>query len=128
MLVGPLTIYLFVFSFIASVRKIDLWAYWAGVGAALAPWIAVILISGFAVERLPKNLQQAAGMTIMFPALAGITVAVVSPIVALFVEKEMSLPARAKWFALISGVPAVLMLAFILWIFIKDSQSAGGAG
>lgn len=126
MLVGPLTIYLFVFSFIASARKIDLWAYWAGVGSALLPWIAVIVISGFAVERLPKNLQQAGGMMVMFPALAGIAVAVVSPIVALFVEKDISLGQRAKWFALISGIPAVLMLVFILWIFIKDSQKAGG--
>jgi len=122
LLLVPLVAYGLFFSMVAGSRKIPLWNFWAGTLASLLPWVVVITVLLIAVQFLPAKLQQAGGMSVLFPMFCLIGTGFVSPIVSLFVRGELTVAARVKWFTIVSSIPAFLVLAFLIFVFINDSR------
>jgi MFS family permease len=114
--------YLGACSLFASIRHVPLWNFWGGILGAVGPWVVATLVVLVASTFVPKALQQAAGMAVLFPMIATVGVALISPLVSAFLRKDAVWTWKLKWFAVVSAVPAILMTAALLYTFIRDSR------
>jgi hypothetical protein len=115
--------YIGIFSYVASARSITLPSYWAGTGAALLPWlIAVCIILTIAsVMPMPEAKRQSATMAALLPSIGMVFIALLAPIISIFLSSDFSLWQRVKWMGLISAIPALLITVALVWIIIIDS-------
>lgn len=106
---------------LASLREVPLWTFWSGVLGALAPWVlgtAIVLVASMMV---PQRLQQAAGMSVLVPMLGTLAVAFLSPIASLLMRTSAGPEYRLKVFAIVASVPAAIVVAGLLVVFVNDS-------
>jgi hypothetical protein len=121
--VVPLALYVGLFSGLAAVRNLSLGALWAAVVGAVIPWLISTLVVVFSANFLPAKQQQAGVMAGLFPMLGTLGVIVVSSLVSLFLRPELEWKWRLQWFAIVSAVPAALLTAGILAVFVFGDRA-----
>jgi hypothetical protein len=72
---------------------------------------------------LPQKLQQAGVMSALFPGLGTLGVLFVGAVASVLVGPEHGWKWRLQWFAIVSAVPAVLLTAGLVVVFLLGDRT-----
>lgn len=116
----PVLLFIGFFTLSGSWRGLAPLVFWSLPLGAAAPWffatLTVLCFSMFASDKK----AQAAGMSVLFPMLGMLCILMLSPFLSLFIALEASAYSRFLWATVISGVPALLLTGYLLYLMMFE--------
>jgi len=112
--------FFFVFSLLASWRGISLKKFWSIPVMAVLPWLAVIVMVGiWTTFTSTGSRSQAMAMSGLYPMFGATVVWIIGCLSSFFVSSDHSLNKRIRWSLIISGIPALCLAAFLVYVFLQ---------
>lgn len=102
--------------------------FWSVPAAAALPWALSLALVLTCVHFLPRNLQQAAGMSAMVPLFGLLGSAGLGFFSTLVMGPEVPLADRIRRPLVVSAPLAVVVTVFLAWVYYQDIRAAGKGG
>lgn len=111
------------FTMVAQAMGVGWLEFWSVPAAAALPWVLSLALVLGCAQLLPKNLQQAAGMSAMAPLLGLLGSAATGFFSTLVLGPEIPLADRIRRPLMISAPLALLVTVFLMCVFYQDTRA-----
>lgn len=115
------------FTLVARMMGVGWLEFWSVPTAAALPWVVSLAFALTCAHFLPRNLQQAAGMSAIAPLFGLVGAAGLGFLSAMVMGPDVPLESRIKRPLMLSAPWAVVVTLFLAWVYYQDIRASGEA-